>query len=373
MSDLKGKLLWKCRIKDDNNVVAVGEGETPMQAFGQAFSLDMKSSLPVKTGGFLRQPADVGIRSINQIGESQVIPFPNKKYSIIYADPPWKYKDTASAGKRGAVFKYPVMDLEEIKALPVKEISADNSILFMWVTLPFLDSFLEVVNAWGFTYKTVAFIWVKKYFGTDKLFLGMGRWTRSNAEICILATKGRPKRINAGIRQVIISDIREHSQKPAEARKRIVELIGELPRIELFAREDVEGWDVWGNEVPHSSQGLNPTYPAGEIMTEIPPLEKKTIKELKIMSERKKRGSWPPSPKAEVRLQELKDSVAFERSEWVSLESIQARDKALADRLFCKAQVAPGKTILCSEVQGFGGNCQCENCKVFKELRGELK
>lgn len=105
------------------------------------------------------------------------------------------------------------------------------------------------MTAWGFSYKTVAFVWIKQNRKNDNLFTGMGYWTRSNAEICILATKGHPKRISASVHQVIISHIEEHSKKPQEARDRIVKLMGNVPKIELFARNTTPGWDVWGNEV----------------------------------------------------------------------------------------------------------------------------
>ena len=105
------------------------------------------------------------------------------------------------------------------------------------------------MEQWGFTYKTVAFVWVKQNKKADNLFWGMGHWTRSNAELCILATKGNPKRLSASVHQVIMSHIEKHSKKPDETRKRIVELVGDLPRVELFARQKTDGWDVWGNEV----------------------------------------------------------------------------------------------------------------------------
>ena len=111
--------------------------------------------------------------------------------------------------------------------------------------VPCLCEALEVLTAWGFSYKTVAFVWVKQNRKNDDLFTGMGYWTRANAEICILATKGHPKRVDAGVRQVILSHIEEHSKKPDEARERIVRLMGDLPRVELFARQSPEGWDVW--------------------------------------------------------------------------------------------------------------------------------
>ena len=109
-----------------------------------------------------------------------------------------------------------------------------------------------MLHAWGFTYKTIAFAWVKQNKKAGSLFWGMGYWTRSNVEFCILATKGNPKRINAGVHQVILSHIEEHSKKPHEVRERIVQLMGDLPRIELFARQATPGWDVWGNEVDSS-------------------------------------------------------------------------------------------------------------------------
>lgn len=173
----------------------------------------------------------------------------NKKYKIIYADPAWSYKDKVLAGKRGACCKYPVMSKTEICNLPVNKIADDDAILFIWVTMPKLDEVFEVIKAWGFTFKTCGFTWVKKNKKSDSLFWGMGRWTRANAEICLIATKGKPKRESAGVHSVIISPIEEHSKKPAEVRDRIVELCGDQPRIELFARQSTEGWDVWGNEV----------------------------------------------------------------------------------------------------------------------------
>lgn len=176
------------------------------------------------------------------------------KYGVIYADPPWSYKDKALAGNRGAECKYPVMSLEDICKLPVKELTTDDCVLFLWVTMPKLNEAFDVIKAWGFEYKTCAFTWVKQNKKSDSLFWGMGSWTRANAEICLLATKGKPKREDAGVHSVIISHIEEHSKKPTETRERIVKLLGAresvcVPKIELFARQAVEGWDCWGNEV----------------------------------------------------------------------------------------------------------------------------
>ena len=171
-----------------------------------------------------------------------------KRYTIIYADPPWAYRDRAAAGKRGASFKYPTQDIEWIKKLPVPALADVDCALFLWVTMPKLDEVFPVVDAWGFNYKTVAFTWVKKNKVADSLFWGMGRWTRANGELCLIATKGKPKRVDAGVHSVIMSKIQKHSQKPAEARERIVNLLGDIPRIELFARESTDGWDYWGND-----------------------------------------------------------------------------------------------------------------------------
>jgi len=172
-----------------------------------------------------------------------------KKYSIIYADPPWSYRDKALAGNRGACCKYPTLTIEQIKRLPISELAANDCTLFLWSTMPQLNTAISVICAWGFTYKTVAFTWVKRNRKSDTWFMGMGNWTRANAELCLIATKGKPKRINAGVHSLIESRIEGHSKKPDETRKRIIKLMGDLPRIELFAREKVDGWDSWGNEV----------------------------------------------------------------------------------------------------------------------------
>lgn len=173
-----------------------------------------------------------------------------KKYSVIYADPPWQYRTYSKKGQgRSAESHYPTMSIEDIKALPIGELAAKDCALFMWITFPCMQEAFQVLDAWGFSYKTVAFVWVKQNRISDSLFWGMGYWTRANAELCILATKGQPKRVNSGVHQVIMSHIEQHSKKPDETRDRIVQLMGDVPRIELFARQSPEGWDVWGNEV----------------------------------------------------------------------------------------------------------------------------
>ena len=141
------------------------------------------------------------------------------------------------------------MRLEELAALPVSDLADTDCALFLWATFPQLPEALRLIRAWGFSYKTVAFVWLKTNRKARTWFYGLGFWTRSNAEICLLATKGHPKRQAANIHQLIVSPVERHSKKPDEARDRIVALMGDLPRIELFARQETPGWEVWGNEV----------------------------------------------------------------------------------------------------------------------------
>jgi len=179
-----------------------------------------------------------------------------KKYNVILADPPWSFRAWSNKGMgRSAEQHYPTMRLEDIKALPVSDLAAEDCVLFLWATFPMLKEALEVAEAWGFVYKTVAFTWVKENRKSPGLFWGLGYWTRANAEVCLLATRGSPKRQSAAVHQVILSPVERHSKKPDEVRERIVTLMGDVPRVELFARQQTPGWDVWGNEV-ECSPGL---------------------------------------------------------------------------------------------------------------------
>lgn len=185
-----------------------------------------------------------------------------RKYKIIYADPPWTYRVWNKKGKgRTAVHHYQTQATNDLAKMDIEEISDKDAALFMWVTFPLLNDGLLLGKAWGFQYKTVAFVWIKQNKNNDRLFLGMGHYTRANAEIVLLFTKGKSlKRCARNVAQVVISKIGRHSQKPAEIRNRIVRLFGALPRIELFARKNPEmflddeykGWDVFGNDVPNS-------------------------------------------------------------------------------------------------------------------------
>lgn len=170
------------------------------------------------------------------------------KYSIIYADPPWSYNDSGVPG--GAEQHYSTMSIEDIKSLPVSSISEDDSILFIWVTFPLLQEGLDTIKAWGFEYVTLGFNWVKHWKKSMGWFMGLGNYTRSNPEICLIGVRGKKlKRKNMGICSVVDTPVMDHSKKPDIIRKRIVELMGDLPRIELFARKEFKGWDAFGDEI----------------------------------------------------------------------------------------------------------------------------
>lgn len=180
-------------------------------------------------------------------------------YDIIYADPPWWYNDKQTAGKRGAGFKYPCMKLHELKQICVTggrfvpEIASENSACLMWVTGPMMPVGLSLMSAWGFRFTNVAFTWVKTTKTTHKEWAwGMGFYTRSNPEFVLLGIRGKvaPMVESHSVHSVVKSPVMEHSQKPNEVRNRIVELLGDRPRIELFARQRVEGWDAHGDQVP---------------------------------------------------------------------------------------------------------------------------
>lgn len=186
--------------------------------------------------------------------------WPTGKYGAILADPPWhfnawsKYKPLASGGHSRAVQRYySTMKTDDIAGIPVKQISAQNCALFLWACWPnFLDA-LNVLETWGFKYKTMAFVWVKgaglPLFPDDvRDQVGLGYWTRANTEPCILATRGRPRRKAADVREVILDKRREHSRKPDEVYERIERLV-DGPYLELFARQQRPGWTAWGNEV----------------------------------------------------------------------------------------------------------------------------
>ena len=179
-----------------------------------------------------------------------MIPFPNVKAQIIYADPAWSFKTYSQKGqKRSAIRYYNTLNIDDICKLPISDISDDNCTLFLWAIDSMLPEAFRVIKEWGFTYKTVAFTWIKENIKSDGYFTGMGYWTRCNPEQCLLATKGKPKRISKSVKQLVFSKREEHSKKPDIIRDHIVDLCGSLPKIELFARQKVKGWHSWGDQI----------------------------------------------------------------------------------------------------------------------------
>jgi len=183
-----------------------------------------------------------------------------KKYQIIYADPPWQFGDRLRHGSMTKNWQveleksYSTMSIENIKNLPINKIMDELCVLFLWTTDAHLENAIEVINSWGFKYKTIAFIWNKKE-KSGKQVCFMGKWTCKGSEICLLATKGKAHSLikNHKIRQLVESLRQEHSQKPDEVRDRIVRLMGDIPRIELFARQKHQGWDAIGDEIDNKN------------------------------------------------------------------------------------------------------------------------
>lgn len=159
-----------------------------------------------------------------------------RKYNIIYADPPWSYNDKMSGHSFSLDHEYETQHKNWIARLPINNIADKDCVLFLWATSPLLPEAFEVMKAWGFKYKTVAFCWSKRT-KHGKYVSNLGRWTMGNIELCLLGVKGKPKRIKRNVKQLVVAERRKHSQKPDEVRERIVELMGDLPRIELFARK----------------------------------------------------------------------------------------------------------------------------------------
>ena len=193
---------------------------------------------------------------------------PNQKFAVIYADPPWSFKSWSEKGQGRAPDKhYPTMDVRRMKKMPVKELAQKDCVLLMWATMPMLPQAMQLIEAWGFKYKTVAFTWMKRNKKTPSLFIdasdifaGTGYWTRANAELVLLATRGHPRRTHADVAQAIFAPVRQHSRKPDETYERIERLL-KGPYVELFARTKREGWVSWGNQV---NKFRTPTAPRGK-------------------------------------------------------------------------------------------------------------
>lgn len=180
---------------------------------------------------------------------------PTGPFSAITADPPWHFRTWSKRNQtRGADQHYALMTLDAIKALPIGAVAARDCALFLWVVDPMLPQAMEVLGAWGFKFKTVAFTWLKlnasappMFWVQRDAFKGMGYWTRKGPEQCWLATRGSPKRRAKNVPQTIVAPRRAHSRKPDEAYERIERLV-DGPYLELFARTSRKGWTSWGNE-----------------------------------------------------------------------------------------------------------------------------
>jgi N6-adenosine-specific RNA methylase IME4 len=165
-------------------------------------------------------------------------------YGVICADPPWSFSTYSDKGKgRSAEAWYDCLTLDEIKTLPVQDFAGENCVLFLWITDPLLPKGIEVIESWGFTYKTVGFYWAKTAKDTKTFPIGTGYWTRANPEQCLLATRGKPKPKAHNVRRLLISPRREHSRKPDEIYNRIERLV-DGPYLELFARYPRDRWDT---------------------------------------------------------------------------------------------------------------------------------
>ena len=169
------------------------------------------------------------------------------KYDVILADPPWHF-ETWGEGDRNVTKYYPIMETKDICNLSLP--SAGDCVLFLWACWPKLKDALEVIEAWGFEYKTIGWIWIKANPSGFGFFTGMGYYTRANSEPCLIATKGKPPRVSdMSIQSLIYSPVREHSRKPDDQYRKIEALYPNMKYLELFARRKREGWDSWGNEI----------------------------------------------------------------------------------------------------------------------------
>jgi len=205
-------------------------------------------SLPVKEGKNISWNK-IKILYLPKSREQKEILLPEGKYQIIYADPPWEYDRTIGQGV--VCEQYPLLNLEKICNLPIGDLAAEDSVLFLWATFPKLKEALTVIEAWGFKYRTLGFSWIKLNPKNKQPFFGIGSYAKSNCEVCLLATKGDPHKLvkDNSISSVVITEREAHSKKPKEVRDRIERLFGNVSRIELFAREKAKGWKSWGDQI----------------------------------------------------------------------------------------------------------------------------
>lgn len=196
-----------------------------------------------------REPYEIAIEDGCTVEDLNELVKAGKKFGVIYADPPWSFEVYSGKGKqRSADRHYDTMSLDDIKALPIAQLAADDCALLLWSVWPEIPGAMAVIEAWGFTYKTAGFIYVKETKNSNGLHWGMGYWTRANTEPCLLATRGSPKRQARDVHQVLMSPVGEHSRKPEEASARIERLLPG-PYLELFGRRPMVGWTVWGNQI----------------------------------------------------------------------------------------------------------------------------
>ena len=211
----------------------------------------------------------------------------NRKYKVIYADPPWKYNNPKNNNPALGGKTYPTLSLPDICSMDVPKLADKDCALFLWATMPKLPEALTVMMSWGFTFTTVAFTWVKldpmarvslmsgrtiskkkTYDPGDGIYMndiysGLGHWTNGNAELVLFGKRGKPVRCAKDVKQVVVAPRGSHSEKPDEVRARISVLMGDVSRCELFARKNVKGWHSWGNEVkpnPFIDPILKDTY-----------------------------------------------------------------------------------------------------------------
>lgn len=207
-------------------------------------------------------------------------------FKLVLADPPWTYRDKCGAGKRGSVHKHGELSLRELCDLPVPAVCSRQCALALWVVNPLLPEGLRLMEAWGFTFKTVLLHW-RKITSTGKPAWGMGHWTRSNLELCLLGVRGKPERMDAGVHAELVWPRGKPSEKPIMAYGKLEALFGDLPRLELFSRYQMPGWTALGNEI--DGRDIRETLPA--LALEVEAYREDMARSLGV-------GKWPMDPLA---------------------------------------------------------------------------
>jgi N6-adenosine-specific RNA methylase IME4 len=253
-TDVVGKLFGESREQVKKRIAVVEAAKAEPEKFGRLVE-DMD-----RTGKVDRAHQQLKIERQREAYDSRkeqgakvndlaALATSGRRFSVILADPPWSFHTYSGKGKqRSAERHYDCMSLDDIKALPVASLAADDCALFLWSVCPELPGALDVIRAWGFEFKTKGFTWIKQNPGGQGLHTGMGYWTRANSEDVLLATRGNPPRLAMDVHQVIMAPVAEHSEKPGEIHRRIERLLAG-PYLELFARAERPGWATWGNEI----------------------------------------------------------------------------------------------------------------------------